>query len=96
MGYNPYNKGGYDMPTIALFYGIYIRMNLTRKEHNPPHIHAVYGEYEAEFYISNGEIYQGKFPNKGKELVKEFILENKEALLDMWETEKYYPLPSLE
>ena len=29
------------MPTIARFYGIIILMHLTRKEHTPPHIHAL-------------------------------------------------------
>ena len=33
------------MPTISRFYGILILMHLTQKEHNPPHIHAYYGEY---------------------------------------------------
>lgn len=47
------------MPTISTFYGIFILMHLTRKEHNPPHVHAIYGEYEATFFIDNGEIYQG-------------------------------------
>ena len=44
------------MPTISSFYGIIILMHLTSKEHNPPHIHAIYGEYEAIFYIESGEI----------------------------------------
>ena len=46
------------MPTISFFYGIYIMMNLRNKEHNPPHIHAFYGENASTFYISNGEIYE--------------------------------------
>ncbi|MDY2686984.1 MAG: DUF4160 domain-containing protein [Candidatus Enteromonas sp.] len=49
-------------------------MNLRNKEHNPPHIHAFYGENAATFYISNGEIYEGDFPSKAKKMVKEFIL----------------------
>ena len=48
-------------------------MHLTRKKHNPPHIHAIYGDYEATFYIEDGEIYNGEFPKNGKVLVKEFI-----------------------
>ena len=61
------------MPTISSFYGIIILMHLTRKEHNPPHIHAVYGDFDATFYIDSGEIYEGFFPQKGKALVKEFV-----------------------
>ncbi len=32
------------MPTLARFYGIVIRMYFLGSEHNPPHIHAIYGE----------------------------------------------------
>lgn len=73
MGYIPYNNYGENMPTICQFYGILILMHLTRKEHNPPHIHAYYGDYEATFYIENGEIMFGDFPKSGIELVKKFI-----------------------
>ena len=83
------------MPRIAEFYGIIIMMHLTRKEHCPPHIHAHYGEYEATFYISNGEIYQGTFPIKGSALVKEFILQHQKKLQEMWDTEVYKKLPPL-
>ena len=62
-----------ELPTISSFYGIFILMHLTRKKHNPPHIHAIYGDYEATFYIEDGEIYNGEFPKNGKVLVKEFI-----------------------
>ena len=30
------------MPVISRFYGIVIKMYLRQKEHNPPHIHAIY------------------------------------------------------
>lgn len=83
------------MPTISTFYGIIILMHLTRKEHNPPHIHALYGEYEATFHIESGELFEGMFPNNGKTLVKEFIDIYRDELLEMWETETYKKLPPL-
>ena len=83
------------MPTISVFYGITIMMYLRDKEHNPPHIHAFYGNESATFYLSNGELYEGKFPNRGKKMVKEFILNNQEELLKMWETEQYKTLEGL-
>lgn len=83
------------MPTISIFYGIYITMHLRNKEHNPPHIHASYGKEVASFYIENGEIYEGSFPSRGKKLVKEFVLKYKKELLEMWETEKYAKLEGL-
>lgn len=84
------------MPSICQFYGILIFMHLTRKEHNPPHIHAYYGDYEATFYISNGELMFGKFPKSGCVLVKQFINENREELQEMWDKEIYKKLPPIE
>ena len=83
------------MPTISVFYGIIIIMHLTDKEHNPPHIHAIYGNREASFLISNGEVYEGNFPNRGAKLVKEFVLHYQEELLKMWETSSYRHLDPL-
>ena len=80
------------MPTICVFYGITIIMHLTDKEHNPPHIHAIYGEYEASFYIETGDIFEGFFPSNGKKLVKEFVNINKTELLNMWDTGIYKKL----
>ena len=84
------------VPTISQFYGILILMHLTRKEHNPPHVHAYYGEYEATFYIENGELMFGKFPTSGAELVKKFILKYKNELKEMWDTEVYKKLPPID
>lgn len=81
------------MLSICQFYGILILMRLTSKEHNPPHIHAYYGEYDA---ISNGEIMNGKFPTSGAELVIKFILKYQKELLEMWETETYRKLPPID
>ncbi len=39
------NKGGNAMPVISRFNGIAIKMYLRQKEHNPPHIRAIYGDY---------------------------------------------------
>ena len=84
------------MPIISVFYGIIIMMYLRDKEHNPPHIHAFYGDDAATFYISNGEIYEGSFPNRAKKMVKEFVLKYQKELSDMWETGKYMKLKGLE
>ena len=84
------------MPTISEFYGIIIRMYLRGKEHNPPHIHAFYGDKEASFFLEDGEIYEGEFPKSGKNLVRKFILENKNELLEMWNSGVYKKLKGLE
>ena len=83
------------MPTISSFYGILIMMFQSLKEHNPPHIHAYYGDDEATFLISSGDLFEWEFPERGKRLVKEFILTNQKDLQEMWDTEVYKRIPPL-
>ena len=40
------------MPILSRFYGIIIRMYYAQSEHNPPHIHASYGDSAATVNIS--------------------------------------------
>ncbi len=47
------------MPEISNFYGIKIFMNYS--EHNPPHFHAEYGEYQVIINLNDWDI-EGKFP----------------------------------
>ena len=83
------------MPTISIFYGIHIMMYLADKEHNPPHIHAYYGNKNAPFLISTGEKMEGDFPHRACKLVKEFILMHQQELLTMWETGVYKAIEGL-
>lgn len=88
-------KGRGIMPTICHFRGIIIVMYLRNKEHNPPHIHAITQDFDAPFLIETGEIMEGIFPLKAKELVKAFVLHYHDELLRMWETEEYVKLEPL-
>ena len=96
MVFTPYNKEEGYMPTISTFYGIRIVMYQTDKEHNPPHIHAIYGEHNASFLISNGELLKGTFPSRASRMVKEFILKYQNELLEMWNSSLFVELPGLE
>ena len=49
------------MPTLSMFFGIMIRMYYAPKEHNPPHIHAIYQGGEAVFAVADGEMTSGDF-----------------------------------
>ncbi len=49
------------MPEICRFYGIIIKMFYD--DHNPPHFHVTYNEYQAVINIMNGEI-EGKLPRR--------------------------------
>ena len=84
------------MPVISRFNGIVIKMYLRQKEHNPPHIYAIYGEYIGLFSIQDGEMFEGDMPIKGQQMVKEFVLHYKEKLLEMWNTQKFEVLSPLE
>ena len=42
------------MPVLSRFYGIIIRMYFIQAEHNPLHIHAIYGDDVAEAAIKPG------------------------------------------
>lgn len=84
------------MPTLAKFYGIVIRMYFLGSEHNPPHIHAIYGEDAAAFDIRTGRLLNGEFPTRAAEMVCEWISANRNELLDMWETQQFRKLDPLE
>lgn len=84
------------MPVISRFYGIIIKMYFRQKEHNPPHIHAIYGEYIGAFSLLDGEMFEGDIPFKIQQIVKNFIEYYRDRLLIMWETQKFETLPPIE
>lgn len=72
------------MPTISMFYGILIKMNWKDAgQHNTPHFHAYYGDYEASYTLS-GDILAGDFPKKQAVLVKAWALLHEDELLANW------------
>ena len=84
------------MPILSRFYGIVIRMYFQQAEHNPPHIHALYGDDMAEIVIRTGEVLEGHLPPKALAMVREWVSINKSDLLHMWETQEFTPLSPLE
>jgi hypothetical protein len=81
------------MPTIAMFYGIIIRMFCAQGEHNPPHIHAYYQDSKATIDIRNGELMDGRLPSKQVKLVLAWAEIHKEELLADWELASNGELP---
>jgi len=70
------------MPELSRFLGIIIFMNFN--EHNPPHFHARYGDFEITIEIFTG-ITEGKFPKRALHLVYEWYEIHKTELLENWE-----------
>ena len=65
------------------------------KEHEPSHIHALYGEYLGEFNIRTMEMLQGDLPSKAQELVREWLNLHQGELQEMWDTQQIRKLPPL-
>ena len=84
------------MPEISRFYGIIIKMFFKPKEHEPSHIHALYGEYVGIFDLETLEMTDGDLPQKAQQLVKEWLSLNKNHLIRMWKSQKIEKLPPLE
>ncbi len=83
------------MPEIARFYGIIIKMFFKPKEHEPAHIHALYNEYVGLFDIHTCEMTEGDMPARSQEMVKEWMGQHKNELLDMWKTQQIVKLSPL-
>ncbi len=83
------------MPEISRFYGIVIKMFFKPKEHEPSHIHALYGEYMGEFNIKTFEMIQGDLPAKAQSLVREWLELHQTELQAMWDTQQIKKLPPL-
>ena len=65
------------------------------KEHEPSHIHAIYGEYVGEINIKTMEMIEGDLPKKALELVKEWLEIHQDELQEMWEKQNIRKLPPL-
>lgn len=84
------------MPVISRFYGIIIRMYFGQSEHNPPHLHAIYGEDVAAIDFNNKKIIEGYLPPKALELVMEWINLHQDELSCIWETQNFKKIEPLE
>jgi len=83
------------LPEVTRFYGIIIQIRFNR-EHNPPHFHAIYGEYEGAFDIDTLEMLVGDLPSKAKSLVREWASNYQSELMEMWNSKQLQKLQPLE
>lgn len=84
------------MPEITRFYGIVIKMFFKPKEHEPSHVHALYGEYVGVFNIKTREMIDGDLPQKAQDMVREWLGLYGDKLQEMWTSQKIDKLPPLE
>lgn len=72
------------MPQISYFLGIVIKMFY--RDHNPPHFHAEYTEYEALIDIQKLELWSGYLPPRVLGLVIEWAAMHQNELKNNWES----------
>lgn len=83
------------MPEITRFYGIVIKMFFKPKEHEPSHIHALYGEYVGIFNIQTLEMIEGDLPKRAQDMVREWLMTHQNELQKMWNEQSIRKLPPL-
>jgi hypothetical protein len=71
------------MPEVSRFYGIIIRIFF--RDHQPPHFHAIYGEYEAVVEIETREIVRGEIPSRALAMVREWASLRRNELRRDWD-----------
>ncbi|MGB9720566.1 MAG: DUF4160 domain-containing protein [bacterium] len=71
------------MPEISRFYGIVIY--IFYREHQPPHFHAVYGDFEVLIEIDTLSILAGRLPPRAMGLVIEWAMIHQEELRKVWQ-----------
>jgi len=70
------------MPVISRFLGIAISM--FHREHEPPHFHAAYGDFEVSISIRDGTV-RGTFPRRATRHVMEWLGLHRAELLVNWD-----------
>jgi hypothetical protein len=70
------------MPELSRFLGIIVYMYFN--DHNPPHFHVEYGEYEASITINNLSLLEGDLPSRILGYVIEWASLHKQELMEDW------------
>jgi hypothetical protein len=72
------------MPELSRFYNLIIRMLYAdNRQHNKPHVHVFYAEYEASVGI-DGELLAGSLPAKQMRILSAWLAIHEEELYAAW------------
>lgn len=81
------------MPEICRFLGIVIYM--LYDDHQPPHFHATYGEYNLTVEISTGVV-DGRFPRRALSALMDWYEIYRDQLMEDWLlSEQHKPLKKI-
>lgn len=70
------------MPKIDSFNGI--KIYIYNGDHRPPHIHAIYNEFEVLITIETCDLYAGDLPTKQLKMVYDWLSGNSEWSLSIF------------
>jgi len=79
------------MPVISTFLGIIVRVY--HDDHNPPHVHVQYGEFEAIMGIATGRILEGHLPPRVVRILKEWLLLRRAEVMRAWDRAQQHRIP---
>ncbi|MBP5787994.1 MAG: DUF4160 domain-containing protein [Kiritimatiellae bacterium] len=72
------------MPELSRFYNLVIRMLYgDNRQHNKPHVHVFYAEYEASVGI-DGELLAGSLPAKQMRILSAWLAIHEDELYAAW------------
>ena len=71
------------MPEVCRFFGIIIRMYFG--DHDPPHFHAEYQDFHAEYDIKTLTVIRGSLPIRAHAMVLEWASLHREELIEDWQ-----------
>lgn len=80
------------MPRIAEFSGVVIQM--FHRDHQPPHFHVSYGEYEALIGIDNIHIIGGRLRMRIRRLVLDWAAIHQQELIANWDSVRRMDVPA--
>ena len=76
------------MPTISESKKGKIKIAVNYSDHNPPHFHAMYGDYRCLVDIQNGCVIKGSLPARQLKLVLAWNELHMDELMQNWELAK--------
>ncbi|MCA1840747.1 MAG: DUF4160 domain-containing protein [Actinomycetota bacterium] len=70
------------MPRLSYFYGISVY--LYSRDHNPPHIHAIYAGEEVIVEIQDMSVIKGTVPPRAMRMLRTWMELHRQELLGAW------------
>ena len=82
------------MPTLAIVEGV--RLVLYPRDHEPPHVHAFFGEHEVVIDINSGVVLQGILPKPKLRAITDWLAANRGRVSYMWKQTRAGPFGGAE